>query len=77
MVGELATIHDALPLDRVMVIGTFGSPEAMQALVRYEGGRVRKVSPGDRLAGGRVISVDEAGLVLEIKGQSARLDLLG
>ncbi|MEM8979600.1 MAG: hypothetical protein AAGD04_08955 [Pseudomonadota bacterium] len=53
-----ATEPRALKLGRVTLIGTMGTKNDKSALVRLNSGRIRNVSVGDRLDGGRVAAID-------------------
>ncbi|WP_407492696.1 amidophosphoribosyltransferase [Pseudooceanicola sp. MF1-13] len=48
-VAELATDEKALDLSGMALLGTMIDPQGPKALVRFSGGDVRKVEPGDRI----------------------------
>jgi len=48
-VADLATDQKALDLNELSLLGTMIDPEGPKALVRFAGGDVRKVEPGDRI----------------------------
>ncbi len=62
-VAEAATERNALVLNRLALIGTFGKTAAPAAMVRMSSGRVRRVEVGDRLDGGRVVAIGQGRLV--------------
>lgn len=55
-------------LDRVALLGTFGSATRRGALVLLPHGRTRSVSIGDAVAGGTVAAIDADRLVLARRG---------
>ncbi|MEL7098690.1 MAG: hypothetical protein AAGM84_07670 [Pseudomonadota bacterium] len=61
-VAREATIRNAINLNRVNLIGVYGTPSARRALVRLSNGRYRKVKVGDRIDGGRVSAIGESEL---------------
>ena len=63
--AETATMADALPMQSLTLIGTFGKDGAAGALVRLPGGRIRRVSAGDRLAGHDVQGIEPGHVTLE------------
>lgn len=48
-VAKLATSEKALDLSELALLGTMMDPKGPKALVRFAGGNVRKVEPGDRI----------------------------
>lgn len=66
-VSERATIANAIQLERVNLIGVYGSPSDRRALIRLPTGRYIKVKVGDRVDGGRVAAI-EASSVQYVKG---------
>ena len=58
-VARQATETDAIRLNRINLIGVFGTPENRRALVRMSSGRVVRVAVGDRLDGGQVSAIGE------------------
>ncbi|MEO0938502.1 MAG: hypothetical protein AAFY38_10145 [Pseudomonadota bacterium] len=61
-VAREATIRNAINLNRVNLIGVYGTPSARRALVRLSNGRYRKVQVGDRIDGGQVSAIGESEL---------------
>ena len=76
-VQSAATQAGALKKNSVSVLGIFGPKTELHALVRLSSGRVRKVKPGSRVASGRVVAIDELGVVLRQSGQNRRIDIPG
>lgn len=66
-VQDAATQRNVLRLNRLALIGTFGSEATPGAMVRLASGRTRRVAVGDRLDGGRVLAIGE-GRVIYRKG---------
>ncbi len=76
-VKSAATQTGALNRNSVAVLGVFGPKAELQALVRLSSGRVKKVKPGSRVASGKVIAIDENGVVLRQSGQNHRITIPG
>lgn len=76
-VKSAATQSGALKKNSVSVLGVFGPKSEMQALIRLSSGRVKKVKPGSRVASGKVIAIDEEGVVLRQSGQNHRIGIPG
>lgn len=74
---ELATIPNALALNDLALLGTFGPKDMPQALVRHRSGRVQKVTVGDRLSGGRVVAVSDHVIIADRKGKTTALRMPG
>ncbi|WP_413221402.1 hypothetical protein [Tritonibacter mobilis] len=72
----LATSKGALPNRNLSLIGLFGSKNNMQALVRYASGRIETVKTGERLSLGRIVAIDQNGLLIERRGEVGRLPIL-
>lgn len=75
-VAKQATIKNAIPLRKVALIGIFGSSSKRRALVRLKSGRYVKVGIGDRIDGGRVISITQSKLVYKKGSRSTTLKVL-
>ena len=58
-VSREATISNAIKLNRINLIGVYGTAEDRRALVRLSSGRYRKIQVGDRIDGGRVSAIGE------------------
>lgn len=61
-VEQLAT--QEARLDRIALIGVFGSVENLRALIRLPQGKTQTVTKGDTLNGGTVLAIGEDQLVL-------------
>ena len=60
-----------------MLIGTAGPEATLSALVRLSGGKIIKVSAGDKLDGGQVRSVQPGQVALLRRGKLEVLTLPG
>lgn len=63
-VGALATLQNWLDLNSDNVIGIFGKPTEMQALLRRPDGEILKLKAGDAVLGGQVQAIDEEKVVI-------------
>ena len=68
-----ATVNSGLNLNRVSLIGVFGTSSDRSALVRMPGGKVMRVQVGDSLDGGRVAAIGEDNLYYVKNGQNVML----
>lgn len=76
-VAAKATQTKAANMSDTVLIGLAGAPGAFTALVRLSGGRIKQVEPGTRLSAGKVVAIDETGLILEKNGRTRRLEIPG
>ena len=60
--GDRSTIWGVIDTDRITLLGVAGRADDRRALVRLPSGRVRTVTVGDRLNGGRVLAIGPAEL---------------
>ncbi|MDK3071922.1 hypothetical protein QO034_02255 [Sedimentitalea sp. JM2-8] len=74
-VAKMATTKSALNRSSTDLIGLFGPRDNLAALVRKPNGSIQRVERGDRLSGGRVLAIDESGVMMEKNGRTFRLDL--
>lgn len=74
-VAREATERNVLNLSRLNLIGIYGSSTDRRALVRLPSGRYVKVQVGDRLEGGRVATITERELRIDVNGRSQVLSL--
>jgi len=58
-VARQATIKNAINLNKVNLIGVYGTSSNRRALVRLSSGRYKKVQVGDRVDGGRVSAISQ------------------
>ena len=75
-VAQQATMTNAINLNRINLIGIYGSSSARRALVRMSNGRYVKVSVGDRLNGGKVTSITASKLTYQKGGKTHTLEVL-
>ncbi len=61
-VARSATLENAINLNRINLIGVYGTPDNRRALVRLPNGKYEKVKVGDRLDGGRVSAIGDGDL---------------
>ena len=74
-VAKQATIANAIPLNKVVLMGVFGSSSNRRALVRMGRDRYIKVTVGDRLDGGKVTAISSDKLSYEKGGRTHVLQL--
>ncbi|UWQ22656.1 hypothetical protein [Jannaschia sp. W003] len=72
-VNRAATETNQISLNRINLIGTYGSASSRRALVRLANGRYVKVEVGDRLDRGRVIAVGDGVLRYQRGGRNLEL----
>ena len=75
-VAKQATVKNAISLRKVSLIGIYGSSSKRRALVRLPSGRYVKVGIGDRLDGGKVVSISASKLVYKKGSRSKTLQVL-
>ncbi len=76
-VKSAAAQKGALKKNSVSVLGIFGPKANMRALMRLASGRVKEVKPGSRVASGKVLAIDEHGVMLQQSGQTKRIAIPG
>jgi Tfp pilus assembly protein PilP len=76
-VANLATHSKGLDLNDLTLLGVFGPKDALTALIRMPGGRIKRIKAGDRLGTGVVLAIDMDGVMLSKFGQTQRLFLPG
>ncbi|WP_172328390.1 hypothetical protein [Mangrovicoccus sp. HB161399] len=74
-VARRATDGNEMNLRRVNLLGTFGKPGDLRALVRMPNGDVVNVSVGDRLDGGKVVAIGQGELRYQKKGRNEILSM--
>jgi hypothetical protein len=74
-VARQATVKNQLNLRKVSLIGVSGTPKNRSALVRLKSGRIKKVSVGDRLDGGRVTAISANELVYKRSSRAISLKM--
>jgi type IV pilus biogenesis protein PilP len=74
-VARQATVENAIRLNRINLIGVYGSASNRRALVRLANGRYVKVEVGDRLDGGQVAAIGRDALRYVKRGRNIVLEL--
>lgn len=74
-VARQATIENAMPLNRINLIGVYGTPNSRRALLRLASGRYVKVEVGDRVDGGKVAAIGETSLQYTRGGRNITLEM--
>lgn len=74
-VARQATIKNAINLNKVNLIGVYGTSSSRRALVRLSSGRYKKVEVGDRIDGGKVAAIGESELRYVKRGQNVVIKL--
>ncbi len=74
-VAATATDENALRLNRVNLIGVYGSASNRRALVRLSSGRYIKVQVGDTVDGGKVAAIGDGQLVYTKGGRTITLEM--
>lgn len=74
-VSQSATVRNAINLNKISLIGVYGTPAQRRALVRLPNGKYQKVKVGDRLDGGRVAAIGDAELRYTKSGRNVSLKM--
>ncbi len=74
-VSRRATLDNAIGLNRLNLIGVYGTTADRRALVRLPSGRYRKVKVGDKVDGGRVLAIGASELRLQRGGRNLTLNI--
>lgn len=74
-VARSATLENAINLNRINLIGVYGTPDNRRALVRLPNGKYEKVKIGDRLDGGRVSAIGDDDLRYQKNGRAVVLKM--
>ena len=72
-VAKEATYSRAIKLNRMSLLGVFGSSANRADLVRMPSGKVMKVKVGDRLYGGQVTAIGDDSLYYVKNGRNYQL----
>lgn len=75
-VAKKSTIANAINLNKINLIGIYGSSNSRRALVRLPSGRYLKLKVGDQLDGGQVVAISDSQLGYVKGGRTVVLDLL-
>ena len=74
-VAREATQENVVRLNRLILIGVYGSSSSRTAIVRTSSGRTRTVAVGDRLDGGRVVVIEASSLIYQKNGRNITLEM--
>lgn len=74
-VAKMATTDHALARGKTDLIGLFGPQNKMSALIRTPRGAIKRVEIGETLNIGRIVAIDDKGLMLSKNGHNRRLSL--
>jgi hypothetical protein len=74
-VAKEATVASAINVNRVNLLGVYGTNSDRKALVRLPSGRILKVQVGDALDGGRVAAIGTDNLYYVKNGQNLQLTM--
>lgn len=74
-VARQATIQNAIKLNKINLIGVYGTSSDRRALVRLANGRYKKVQVGDRIDGGKVSAIGETELRYVKSGRNVVLKM--
>jgi Tfp pilus assembly protein PilP len=74
-VAEIATRQASLRLNKLMLLGTFGTTAKPSALVRLPGGKTETLRVGDSVKGGQVIAIDDGRIALNTRGRAEWLEI--
>ncbi|WP_299354237.1 hypothetical protein [uncultured Shimia sp.] len=74
-VARQATITNAINLNKINLIGVYGTTSSRRALVRLSNGRYKKVQVGDRIDGGKVATISDTELRYVKSGKNVILKL--
>lgn len=74
-VGRTATVRDAIDLHVDNLVGIFGKPEGMHALLRLKDGRIIEVRKGDTVRSGVIQAIDADAVVIRYGATTFRLGM--
>lgn len=74
-VAEHATETAKLPLNRPVLLGTFGSSEMPGALIRLTSGDVVKVAKGENTRIGEIVAIAEGEVIVAQNGRTTRMTI--
>ncbi len=74
-VAQAATVRNAINLNKISLIGVYGTPANRRALVRLASGKYLKVKVGDELDSGRVDAIGEDDLRYTKRGRNVTLKM--
>ena len=70
-----ATEANALPLNRLVLLGTFGDAKAPAALIRMPSGDVVKVTKGEKTKMGEVVGISDGLVIFAKHDRTTRLSM--
>lgn len=76
-VARTATRSAAIPARGIVLLGTFGSETAPQALLRLPDGQTATVQVGSRIGTRQVVAIDETRIALATNGRGTWLSVPG
>lgn len=76
-VAAQATTSGVLDRNDLALIGLFGQAGDLRALVRLPNGRIETVQTGAKLASGRIVGIDENGMMIQKNGKAQRIAIPG
>jgi type IV pilus biogenesis protein PilP len=74
-VARQATIENAIPLNKINLVGVYGVPSDRRALVRLPSGRYVKVKVGDQVDGGTVAQINDSELIYRKGSRTVALSM--
>ncbi|WP_425073065.1 hypothetical protein [Sagittula sp. S175] len=74
-VAASATVRNAINLNKINLIGVYGTPSNRRALVRLASGKYLKVKVGDKIDGGKVAAIGESELRYVKGGRNVTLQM--
>jgi hypothetical protein len=74
-VAEQATFVNAISLNRINLIGVYGTQSNRYALIRQANGRYKKVSVGDRIDGGTIAAITDDEVRYQKGGRMIALEM--
>ncbi|NDR54983.1 hypothetical protein [Aliiruegeria sabulilitoris] len=74
-VASAATQKNEIELDRLALIGTFGTDAERHALVRHSSGRIEKVKMGEKVAGRRIVAIGNGEMFLQTGSGTRKLEM--
>ena len=74
-VAKQATVKDAINLNRVALLGIFGTASGRYAMIRQSTGGVKKVKVGDRIDGGQIAAITQNAVQYQKGGRMVTLSL--
>ncbi len=74
-VARQATVENAIPLNKINLVGVYGLPSDRRALVRLPSGRYVKVKVGDRVDGGTVAQINDSELIYRKGSRTVALSM--